>query len=124
MQKNQKLILIVDDDADIRLLLGVSLKKAGYATLQASNGVKALELLKEHVPSLIVTDAMMPLLDGYGLIRAVKQQPELNDIPIILLTGVGDEKIAEEDVRPSARVKKPFIMADFLTTLEAVLSET
>lgn len=123
MPEKQKRLLIVDDDTDIRLLLSVSLKKAGYETLQASNGVKALELLKDQAPDLIVTDAMMPLLDGYGLIRTVKMQPEIKNIPIILLTGVGDEKIAAEDVHPDARIKKPFAMADLLAKVDILLSK-
>ena len=123
MTENQSLILIVDDDADIRLLLNIGLRKAGFATLQASNGIKALEMLKDRTPDLIVTDAMMPLLDGYGLIRAVKIQPDIKHIPIILLTGNVDEGGAEGDIPPDERIKKPFATADLIAKIEKLLSK-
>lgn len=124
MEENRKLILVVDDDPDIRLLLTVSLKKAGFATLQASNGVKALDLLKGQIPNLIVTDARMPLLDGYGLVRAVKTQAEFRQIPILMLTGVDGEKMTDEDIQPDERMKKPFATAALLATIERLLLPT
>jgi CheY-like chemotaxis protein len=118
MQEGKTKILIVDDDPDIRLFLNFSLKKAGYEVLQAANGAKALEVLKEHTPDLIITDAMMPVLDGYGLIQAVKSEPASRGIPILMLTGKDSEEVTEGTARPEAYMKKPFATPDILALIQ------
>jgi len=123
MEKTGKLILIVDDDPTLRRLLDINLDKAGFRTLQAANGVKALELLKDRTPDLIVTDAFMPLLDGYGLIREVRREPELCRIPVIMLTGKDGSEAAADTIRPDDYEKKPFALANLLTKIENLLSK-
>ena len=122
MEEGKKTILIVDDDADIRLFLGFSLKKAGYAVLEAGNGAKALDLLKDHAPDLIVTDAMMPVLDGHGLIRALKADAAWSRIPVILLTGRDGEETGEGRDRPDARMGKPVVAGEILAVIKRLLT--
>ena len=122
MQEGKKKILIVDDDPDIRLFLNFSLKKAGYEVLQAANGAKALDVLREHTPDLIVTDAMMPVLDGYALIQAVKNQSASSGIPVLMLTGKDSEQVTEGASRPDAYMRKPFATPDILALIQKLLT--
>ena len=124
MNEKKNKILIVDDDPDIRLFLEFGLKKAGFEILQAANGAKALDILKEHTPDLIITDAMMPVLDGYGLIRAVKKETAWSRIPMIMLTGRDSEKTTEGTLQPEVYMEKPFATAAILVKIEALLTKT
>jgi len=124
MNENKRKILIVDDDPDIRLFLEFGLKKAGFEILQAANGAKALDILKKCIPDLIVTDAMMPVLDGYGLIRAVKKETAWSRIPLIMLTGQDSEKTTEGTIQPDVYMKKPFATPAILAKIEELLTDT
>lgn len=88
------LILVVEDDADNRLLLQETLESEGYAVLTASDGERAIKLLQEHpvIPDAIVLDMMMPNLDGHGFLVLKRANPKLVDIPVVLCTGVPAEK--------------------------------
>ena len=79
-------ILIVDDDPIIQKLVGMSISRAGYGTSVACNGVMALECITKHKPDLIISDIMMPEMDGYTLLYYLKSSPETADIPVIFLT--------------------------------------
>jgi two-component system, OmpR family, alkaline phosphatase synthesis response regulator PhoP len=124
MEGITKKILIVDDDPDIRLFLEFNLKKKGFGISQAANGEKALEILKDQIPDLIITDMMMPILDGYGLLEAVKKNTELSHIPVIMLTGEDNEEAAKRAIQPDESTKKPFSTADILEKIEKLLLKT
>ena len=81
-----KHILIVDDQADLLLLMRRSLEMEGYRVTQASDGPAALAAVAAHVPDLIVSDVMMPVMDGFALIEQLWTNPGLRDVPVILLT--------------------------------------
>jgi len=82
----ERLILVVEDSASVRNVIARSLEYEGYATLQARNGKAALELLKHHVPDLILSDINMPEMDGLQFFRAVRQNPRWIAIPFVFLT--------------------------------------
>lgn len=91
------LILIVDDSSDMRLLMGMMLERAGYTVKQASNAKDALKFLDEKTPILIITDYMMPDMNGLELCRAVRERPETKSTPIMLRSyKVLDAKLIEE----------------------------
>ena len=75
-----KMILVVDDEADIRNLLQISLEEQGYSVLTAENGMQALRQLQTHAIDLAILDVMMPLLDGFNLIRKIR---ETSTLPVI-----------------------------------------
>ena len=79
-------ILVVDDDPGIRLAVGDYLELCGYTTIAAKEGKEALQLVEKHRPHLIITDALMPEMDGYELVRRVRSRPEFRLIPVIVLT--------------------------------------
>jgi EAL domain-containing protein (putative c-di-GMP-specific phosphodiesterase class I)/CheY-like chemotaxis protein len=79
-------ILVVDDEPAIRALFTRVLRGAGYETLEAADGIEAVELLDTHAVALILLDSTMPRLDGAGVIRAVRARPDTRTLPIILVT--------------------------------------
>jgi len=83
-------ILIVEDSPTQTKLLRLILEDNGYAVDSASNGIKALECIRHKKPNLIITDIVMPEMDGFALCKALKNDPELNHIPIMLLTSLSD----------------------------------
>ncbi|AVH38132.1 response regulator [Pseudomonas monteilii] len=80
-------ILIVDDEYLIADILGFALEDEGYLVEKASNGCKALEALKEKRVQLVITDYMMPLLNGEELVRSMREDPALSELPVILMSG-------------------------------------
>lgn len=89
-QPESFLILVVDDIAQNRLLVGSILDEVGYATTFASHGLQALERVRHTIPDLILLDLMMPEMDGLEVCRRLKAQPETANIPIIFLTASRD----------------------------------
>jgi CheY-like chemotaxis protein len=80
-------ILVVDDEFLITDILVDALEEEGFRVLTASNGRKALEILGRETPALVVTDFMMPLMNGLELAQAIKANPDWAQIPVILLSG-------------------------------------
>jgi two-component system response regulator VicR len=80
-------ILIVDDEYLIADILGFALEDEGYMVVKAGNGRKALEVLDREHPSLVITDFMMPVMDGLEFARAVRERSALIDLPLFLMSG-------------------------------------
>jgi signal transduction histidine kinase/FixJ family two-component response regulator len=85
-------ILLVDDEEGIRKVLGISLMDIGYQVLTAENGKQALDVFRQHQPSIVLTDIKMPLMDGIDLLQQIKL--ESPDTEVIMLTGHGDMDLA------------------------------
>jgi signal transduction histidine kinase len=98
-------ILLVDDEAGIRNVLGISLADLGYCVHTAENAAQALKMMEETRPSIILTDIKMPGMDGIGLLKAVKDR--YPDTEVIMLTGHGDMELAVESLK--------FRATDFIT---------
>src|SRR5579862_1490247 len=90
MVVNNAKLLVVEDSATQAEMLGMILERHGYAYSIARNGRDALESMRHAPPSLVITDIVMPKMDGYALCRHIKDDPLLNDIPVILLTSLSD----------------------------------
>src|SRR5512138_2036213 len=85
-------ILIVDDDAWILKMVSTVLDKRGYTIDTAQDGTEALECVSKAVPDLVITDVMMPRMDGWTLIRQLRAKPETAFIPVIFLTALGSDE--------------------------------
>ena len=81
-------ILVVDDEKDIRNLLQMTLEENGYNVVGATNGKEALEMLKQADIQLAIVDVMMPVMDGFNLVRTLR---EFSPVPVIFLTSRSDE---------------------------------
>ena len=117
-------ILIIDDEANLRKTLAEILRKRGYATLEASDGIEALGLLQDTVPDLIFSDWKMPRLGGEELLRHMRNDSRLTSIPIIVITAFGSSHSAIEAVRLGAYdfVTKPFDLEEIALTAKRALA--
>ena len=84
-------ILVVDDEPDIRLLVAINLRKAGYRVIEAERGDEALRLAQEHQPALIVLDLMLPDLSGREVCRRLRAVQETKTTPVLMLTARDEE---------------------------------
>lgn len=117
-------ILVVDDVETLRKTLERALAQQGYSVMTAANGSDALLLAQESPPDLILTDAMMPGLDGNALCRVLKKSPKTRHIPVIIMSG---EMIDEKDIVSGLEggaddyILKPFTTKVLLARIRAVL---
>jgi CheY-like chemotaxis protein len=108
-------ILIVEDDRSIRRYLEVILQRAGYAVLSASDGLEAMKAALTSAVDAVVTDAMMPHLNGYELCRFLRHHPKLARLPVVLLSGFERADAARDaGDRPDVYLAKP-VRPDELT---------
>jgi two-component system, OmpR family, alkaline phosphatase synthesis response regulator PhoP len=118
-----KKILAVDDEKHIVRLVQVNLQRHGDEVHTAYDGREALEKVREVKPDLIVLDVMMPHLDGFGVLRRLKADPETRDIPVIMLTA----KAQDADVfrgwqqGVDSYLTKPFNPLELITFVERIL---
>jgi CheY-like chemotaxis protein len=109
-----KRVLLVEDEKAIREAVAEVLEEYGYAVSQARNGLEGLREARAVRPNIIVLDLMMPTMNGWQFREAQKQDPELADIPVIIVSAFSDQGPNLDEV---ARFPKPF---DFTTLLLAV----
>lgn len=112
-------VLIVDDDPSMRFMLRLILERAGYEVLEAEHGAVALERLRESRPDAVITDIMMPVMDGLGLIQRLRSQPDTSTIPIVVVSS--NPNGAEAAGAADAAVPKPFLPADIVQTVASLL---
>lgn len=105
-----KLIMIVDDSASMRRVIGIALKGAGYDTIEGCDGKDALSKLTGQKVHMIISDVNMPVMDGIAFLKAVKQMPAYKFTPVIMLTTESAEEKKREGQAAGARawVVKPF----------------
>lgn len=115
-------ILVVDDNADILLLLETLLTGEGYAVDVASNGTSALAKIVTSPPDLVLLDVMMPGMNGYEVTQQIRQHPLLAGIPIILLTAYPEVDMVEGlDIGGDIFLRKPLDEAVLLARIRALL---
>ena len=118
-------ILIAEDDENSRQLLETVLSSEGYEVVSFENGLKAFAYLQTEIVDLIVSDILMPEMDGYGLCRAVKQNHQLQNVPFIFYTATYTSSQDERFALSLGATKfliKPMVMTDFLKVISSVLS--
>jgi two-component system sensor histidine kinase ChiS len=116
-------ILIIDDELHIRRLIAQMLELAGYRVLEAASGPEALSLLEEERPDVITCDIFMPGMSGFEVLEALKSQPSTAEIPVIMLTALGQEKDTARAMELGAAdyVTKPFGTTKLAETIERQL---
>lgn len=116
-------ILIVDDEPDIVELIAYNLKKEGYVTAAAADGVEAIRKAREFRPDLILMDVMMPNKDGLDTVRDMRRMPDFEQTIVIFLTALGDEKNEIEGLRVGADdyIAKPIKPELLMTRIGAAL---
>jgi two-component system response regulator RpaA len=113
-------VLVADDDPDIRAMVALNLELSGYEVTVAENGGVAVDLAKAHLPDVVVLDVMMPVRDGYSVLRELKSDDRTADIPVVLLTAKAGDKDAWDGWLAGATyyMTKPFDPEHLLHFLE------
>ncbi len=118
-------ILVVDDEPSIVRPLMFILKKNGYKVLTASNGEEGLQVARDEKPVLIFLDVMMPKKNGYEVCRELKEDPDLKNIYVIILTARGVElsKVEKDQVQADEYMAKPFSPIKVVEKVNSILEE-
>ncbi len=121
-----KLVMLVDDSDVLRKITVFNLKKNGYDVVEATNGEEALEKLKEGLkPDLMLLDIMMPKMDGFTVLKHLKENDAWKDIPVIVLTAKGgedDEKTALS-LGATQVMTKPFSPIQLIQEVKRVIGD-
>ena len=118
-----KTIVVVDDEFGLVDVLAVTLADLGYQVHTADNGKRALETMREHRPDLVILDCMMPVLDGPGVIAAMRADPSLAGIPVLLTSAMPEATIRTKCDGYRAFLHKPFDFDETLGQVHAVLGD-
>jgi len=121
--ENKTTILVVDDEPVIRMGLAAAIGRHGYSVITAENGSEGFRKAKENLPDLIVSDVMMPAINGFEMHKQMSADPQLASIPFIFLTaraGV-DDRISGIRDGADDYITKPFVIDELLARIEAVL---
>jgi DNA-binding response OmpR family regulator len=124
MSSEQDYLLIVEDDPDIRKLLHTTLMFKGYRVVTAQNGKDALEIIHAELPRIVITDIMMPQLDGFGLVHRLRINPQTRDIPVVFITATyvsSDDRDFALKIGATRFIQKPVDLEKFLTTISELL---
>ena len=116
-------ILVVDDEEDILLLCRVNLEFEGYHVVTASSGVEGLEQARDVHPSLVLLDVMMPTMDGWHVLEALKADHTTADVPVVMLTArvQGEDQMRGWSGGAADYIMKPFSPVALLETIRSVL---
>ena len=116
-------ILVVDDEFGIGELLEALLQDDGHRVVTAMNGRHALERMTEVKPDLVISDLMMPVMDGGALRRAMLENPEQKNIPFMLMCAVPEQAIADRISQYDAFLRKPFKLTAISALVKRLLEE-
>lgn len=118
-------VLIIDDAVHIRRLVTRMLRQAGFNTIEAADGFQGLQVLREQKPDVVTCDIWMPYMDGYEFLASVKKDPDIKDIPIIVVTAVGQEEEAAKaaEMGANAFLTKPFSSSHLIETIHTQLNQ-
>jgi DNA-binding NarL/FixJ family response regulator len=123
--KDNKNLLLIDDDPNLILLVKDYLEFRGYNVVTAENGREALEILDERVPDMIICDVMMPEMDGYSLVQHIRKEPTTNRIPVLFLSAKGQSQDRVKGLNEGADVYmvKPFEPEELVAQVESSLNQ-
>src|SRR5919109_1899659 len=126
MQTGQDYLLIVEDDPDILKLLDATLTFKGYRVISAKNGKEGMEAIKVKRPAIVITDIMMPKLDGFGLVHRIRINPETRDIPVVFITATYVTREDQEfalNIGATRFIQKPVDLEKFLVMIAELMEQ-
>ena len=118
-------ILVVDDSDEVRLLASRILEREGYQVTASDSGVSALKVLQSAVPDLVLSDIMMPEIDGYEVLQKIRSSPATASLPVIFLSAKSSPADVEKGFALGANhyITKPFSGQDLVRKIRLCLSE-
>ncbi len=119
-----RLILVVDDDKQLRHLYRMVLEREGFRVEEAANGAEAIKFLVSHTPDVVVMDMLMPMLGGEAVMSRIQQMPALRDMRIVVLTAYPRFRESALFLDADAFLVKPATPDQLLETVKNVLSGT
>ncbi|MCP9484289.1 MAG: response regulator [Gaiellaceae bacterium MAG52_C11] len=124
MSSEQTTVLVIDDEAPIRLLCRVNLEAEGMEVLEASDGPSGLATAREELPDVVLLDVMMPGLDGWGVAEALLESGETSSIPIIFLTARAEfrDRARGLDIGGVDYITKPFNPVELAPLVRSLLA--
>jgi DNA-binding response OmpR family regulator len=122
-QGRAKVILIIEDEADIRNFVARVLELEGYQVLQAGDGKTGMEIIKENSIDLLLLDLRLPELDGWSILRQMKHKPEFSQIPVVVLTAIAESGQRRRTLRMGATqyLIKPLSANSLSKTIASIL---
>lgn len=120
-----KKVLIADDEFHIRRIVADKISKAGHIVFTAENGQEAVDIAKKEKPDIILMDLMMPVLSGIEAIKILKQDSDMANIPILVLTAMefGEDNTIADVVGANNIITKPFSPKELLDVVNARIGE-
>jgi excisionase family DNA binding protein len=117
------MVLVVDDDAQVREVVRVNLEMEGYAVREAANAEEGLAALEEDAPDLILLDVMMPQVDGWEMLRRVQERHGIGSIPVVMFSGKLDEAARAEATERGAQgfIGKPFDLRSLIEQTKQIV---
>ena len=120
---SNELVLIVEDEFAIAELLEMALIDGGFRVVMAANGRQGLQRLAQRpLPDLVISDLMMPVLDGPGLLRAMRETEAYRDIPCIIMSSVPERSVRAHIEGYAGFIQKPFRLGELVQLVVSVLS--
>ncbi|MBC7971384.1 MAG: response regulator transcription factor [Verrucomicrobia bacterium] len=122
---NHKRLLLIDDDPNLILLVKDYLEFRGYEVVTAENGREALDVLEREIPDMIICDVMMPEMDGYSLVKHVREDPRTSWVPVLFLSAKGQSQDRVKGLNTGADVYmvKPFEPEELVAQVESSLKQ-
>ncbi len=123
MSANKGTIFIIDDDLGLQSILSFALRKAGYEVVLARDGLEGLRMLENLTPSLVLSDIMMPNMDGVETFQRIKERLQDDGIPIILMTALSRKPwFADLEAEGAVIIQKPFEIQHLVDLIDRTLS--
>lgn len=121
-----KKIMIVEDDVFIRDIYQVKFSQEGFDVITAEDGVKALEMLKDVTPDIILLDIIMPYMNGMEVLKKIKSDDKLKNIPVIMLTNISEKEKVDEGMNLGIAdylIKSHFTPSEVLAKVNSLLNQ-
>lgn len=126
MEKNKKKILLVEDDLFILGMYSGKLKEEGFDLKTAEDGASALKMAKENIPDLILLDIIIPVMNGFEVLAEIKKDKNLENVPVVMLTNLGQKKDIERGLKMGAQdyiIKAHFAPSEVMDKIRKILGD-
>lgn len=119
-----KTVLLIDDDVSLQMVLELALRQAGFQVTLASDGEEALERLQTMQPDVVISDVMMPLMDGVQFFNTIRERLQYSGIPIIVMTALTRKPwFADLEAEGAVIIHKPFDVDQLVSLVDMYVSE-